>query len=114
MKINLITPEQHTSLSLIFNNYPNLTLQNKGYETPDKSKFSEEDKIKFEEVTALLKKTIHGFNSFKNFRLNKTQEIELRFDYNYNYGTTDLHFIGVGYILLDELLYGFKNGLVSA
>lgn len=109
MRINLITTEEHTQLLDIFTNFPNLTLQNKGYETLNKAKFTEEEKTKFDEVTAILKKTIHGFSSFTNFRRNKNQEIEIRLQYNYNYDGKNIPFTGVGYILLDELLNGFKN-----
>lgn len=104
MKINLLTPANHQQLLNIFNNHPNLTLQNTGYETLDKDKLTTEDKTKLSEVTDILKKTIHGFSSFQNFRRDKTQKIQLRFQYAY-----DVSFTGVGYILLDELLNGFKD-----
>jgi len=109
MKINLITKKEHTQLLDIFTNFPNLTLQNKGYETLNKETFTEEEKTKFDEVTAILRNAIHGFRCFTNFRRNKNQEIEIRLQYNYNYDGKGVPFTGVGYILLDELLNGFKN-----
>jgi hypothetical protein len=108
MKINLITKEEHATLLGIFNDYPNLRLQNKGYETLDRSKFTDEEESKFDEVTKILKKTVFGFSSFTNFRFSKNNEIEIRLQYNYNY-EGGLTFIGVGYVLLDELLNGFNN-----
>ena len=111
MKITLITPAEHTQLLDIFNNFPSLTLQNKGYEGLNKDKFTPEEKTKFDEVTSLLKKTIVGFSSFQNFRHNKDQEIQLRFQYDWTAHDRSLGipFTGVGYILLDELLNGFRD-----
>lgn len=109
MKINLITTEEHAQLLGIYNDNPILTLQNKGYETPNKSKFTENDKTKHDEVTAILRKAVHGFRSFTNFRLNNNQQIEIRLQYNYNYDGKGIPFNGVGYILLDELLKGFEK-----
>ena len=106
MKINLITNEEHDKLVDIFTKFPNLTLQNKGYETLNKNKFTDEEQTNFNEVNQILKKTIHGFSYFQNFRLTKNNEIELRLQYNYNY-EGGITFIGVGYVLLNELLNGF-------
>lgn len=111
MKINLITKEEHATLLEIFNKFPNLTVQNIGYDFHRKSPLTDEEKDKIKEVETLLRKTVFGFNSFKNFRTNnKTQEIQLRFDYNYNYDNTysGIPFNGVGYIYLDEFLNGFR------
>lgn len=110
MKINLITPEEYAMLLEAYANHPILTLQNKGYETPDKSKMTEADLAKHNEISTVLKKAIVGFSSFTNFRLNKNDEIEIRLQYNYNYEpNSGIPFTGVGYILLDELLNGFKK-----
>jgi len=111
MQITLITPDQHTQLLDICNNFPGLSLQNKGYEGLNKDKFTDEEKTKFAEVTAILKKTIVGFSSFQNFKRNKDQEIQLRFQYDWTAHDRSLGvpFTGVGYILLDELLNGFRD-----
>jgi ABC-type uncharacterized transport system substrate-binding protein len=110
MKITLVTKEEHTQLLEIFTNYPNLTVQNIGYDFHRKSPLTDEEKDKIKEVETLLRKNIFGFNSFKNFRTNnKTQEIQLRFDYNYNYDNNGIPFNGVGYLYLHELLNGFRN-----
>lgn len=109
MKINLITQEEHATLVETFNKFPNLTLQNIGYETLRKDKLSDEENDKIKEVETLLRKTIFGFSTFTNFKRSKTQEVKLRFQYNYNYDNNCVPFIGVGYILLDELLNGFTN-----
>lgn len=109
MKINLISVEEFDVLMNIYTNYPKLSLQNKGYEGIDKSTFSEDEKSQNELVTNILKKAIVGFSSFQNFRINPTaSKPEIRFQYNYNYDG-GLPFTGVGYILIEELLNGFKE-----
>jgi hypothetical protein len=108
MKINLITPEQHAELLQIQKEFPILTLQNKGYQYIDKSKLTDQDKEKIKEIETILKASISGFSSFTNFRHDNNGELQIRFQYNYDYGTKG-YFIGVGYILVDELLNGFKN-----
>ena len=105
MKIQLITPEQHENLLNIYKTYPALTLQNNGYEYINKAKLTDNEKASLKEVEEILNKHIEGFSSFSNFRLSKkTQEIEIRLQYRY-----DSSFTGVGYILLDELLNGFRD-----
>lgn len=110
MKIETITPEENDTLLSIYKNNPVLSLQNNGYEYIRKSDLTDLDKAKIKEIEGILKKSIAGFSSFSNFRLNKNQEIQIRFQYNYNYDPKNgLPFTGVGYILLDELLNGFRN-----
>jgi CRISPR/Cas system-associated protein Cas7 (RAMP superfamily) len=105
MKIELITPENHSKLLEIYKNTPALFLQNNGYEYIKKDTLTDEDKAKLKEVEVILKDSIEGFQSFTNFRLSKKeQDIEIRLQYRY-----DASFTGVGYILLDELLKGFRN-----
>ena len=107
MKIEFITPEEYNILNNIFENNKNLFLQNTGYEGIDKRKFTEADKDDFKKVTEILSKSVYGFSSFQNFRNSKkTGKPELRFQYNYGYDGGH-SFVGVGYILLDELLNGF-------
>lgn len=105
MNIQLITPEQHATLLNIYNNTPALFLQNKGYQYIKKDNLSIEDKAKLKEIEDILSQSIERFRSFSNFRLSKKEsEIEIRLQYGY-----DSSFTGVGYILLDELLNGFRN-----
>jgi hypothetical protein len=109
MKIELISSEQFDVLSNIQQKHSILTYQNKGYDGFDKSKMTDADKLAFKEVSEILSKHIKGFSSFQNFRLSKkTNEIELRFQYNYSYDG-GLHFTGVGYITLRELKNGFDK-----
>ena len=50
------------------------------------------------------------FVRFQNFRNTRENKAEIRFQYNYNYDKKeDIAFTGVGYILLEELLNGFKK-----
>ncbi len=110
MRINLINKDTYNKLLSVYNDFPILTFQNDGYEYINKSKLTDLDKAKIEEVEQILKQAIHGFSSFTNFRLSKGKgEIQIRFQYNYEYDGNGLPFIGVGYILLDELLNGFEE-----
>lgn len=108
MRIELLTTDQYNTILSIYEKYPELSLQNKGYEGIDKSKLSNEAKEDFNSIEEILKDAIAGFVRFQNFKLNKEGEIQLRFQYNYGYDGS-MYFIGVGYILLDELLNGFKD-----
>lgn len=108
MKINLISNDNFAKLLAIYQNNPNLTLQNKGFEGIDKREFTDIEKNSFKEVETILKEAVYGFSRFQNFRLNKDNEIQLRFQYNYGYDGGQ-SFTGVGYILLDELLKGFRE-----
>jgi hypothetical protein len=107
MKINLIPVEEFNVLMNAYTNYPKLSLQNKGYEGIDKSTFTADEQSQNELVTNILKKSIAGFSSFQNFRVNKTNKPEIRFQYNYNYDG-GFPFTGVGYIFIEELLNGFN------
>ena len=110
MKINLITPEQHEILSNIYNSFPALTLQNKGCEGIKRSDFTEAEAEADKQVNEILKNAVVGFRRFQNYKLDKNNNLVLRFQYNYDYKTSvNAGFVGVGYILLDELLNGFNN-----
>lgn len=110
MKIELVSQQDYNKLMDIYTNYPNLSLQNKGYEGIDKESLTTEEREKILEVSSILKKSIYGFSSFQNFRINqKTRKPEIRLQYNYNYDGNGISFTGVGYILIDELLNGFEN-----
>lgn len=89
-----------------------MSLQNKGYEYIKKHNLTDDDKAKIIEIEAILKKHIVGFSSFTNFRLDKNGEAQVRIQYDYgaeDTGPRPHYFIGVGYILLDELLNGFRE-----
>src|SRR6478735_7163016 len=107
MKIELITPEQHEYILNSYKQYPELTLQNKGYEYINKSALSDEAKEVLKSIETILNNSIVGFRSFSNFKINKAGELQLRVQYNYSYDNNLAPFTGVGYILLDELLNGF-------
>jgi hypothetical protein len=78
----------------------------------NRDKLSDLDKAKIKEIEALLGKSIVGFSSFQNFKLSTKKKVGLRFQYNYDAdyegGGNKIYFIGVGYILVNELLVGFK------
>lgn len=109
MKIQLLTQDQHDQLLNLYRSFPELTLENKGYEGINKDLLSPEAKDATNKITSILNDSIRGFSSFQNFCHSKEGEIRLRIQYNYSYDTNDLPFTGVGYILLSELLNGFNN-----
>lgn len=103
MTITLITPDEHAELLNIQKSHQILTYQNKGFDTFDKSKMTDSDKAAFAKVSDILKKSIVRFREFQNFKITSSGELSIRFQYGY-----DERFTGVGYILLDELLNGFR------
>lgn len=104
MKIELISKDEHSLIEKIYKNFPILTFQNKGFEYINKSKFNEREKEAFDAVTKILKKSVEAFVEFSNFQTTKEGKIRIRLQYHW-----DKTFIGVGYILLDELLNGFNE-----
>lgn len=108
MRIELITKEQHSILKSIFEKFPALTLQNVGYQYIDRSKFTAEEEEADKVVTEILSKSVKGFVEFSNFRINRNNEIKIRLQYDYSWDV-NYPYIGVGYILLDELLNGFNE-----
>ena len=115
MRITLISPEEHKFLMESYENYPRLCLQNQGYEYINPKSLDEEDTERIKEIETILRKSILGFSKFSNFKKDKNENPQIRFQYDYGadveYGT---HFTGVGYIKIDELLNGFdKNESVQ-
>lgn len=109
MKIQLLTPEQHDEILSIYKSFPELTLENKGFEGINRREFSNEAKEADTKINAILKNTVVGFSSFQNFCHTKERAIRLRLQYNYGAEDNSMPFTGVGYILLSELLNGFKE-----
>lgn len=109
--IEFITQEEFERISDIFSLYPALTYNIPGYGGLDKSKFTKEESLAFKEVEDLLRKTIDGFAEFQNFTTGArgTGPVRLRFQYNYGYDGIGIHFKGVGYIKIGELLNGFEE-----
>ncbi len=104
MKIQPITEETYEQLRDIQEQHPELTLQNEGYEYLDKREFSPETMDAYQTVSDILREHIDGFRKFHNFKLSRNGEVRLRFDYKW-----DSSFTGAGYLLLDELLNGFRK-----
>lgn len=109
MKITLLTQEQHDQLLHIHNSFPELTLENKGYEGIDRRNFSIEAKEADSQVKVILKETVCGFSEFQNFCHTKDGDIRIRLQYNWGAEDNSMPFTGVGYVLLTELLNGFNN-----
>jgi len=111
MTIDLISQEQFDKIKKINDDFPVLFLQNVGYQYIHK-KFTESEAKAKSVVEEILKKHIVGFSEFNNFRRNKkTNELELRFQYNWEADAEkpSRSYIGVGYITLNELKNGFKR-----
>lgn len=104
MTIELLTPEQHATILSAYEKYPELFLQNKGYEYINRNDISEAAKCQLNNIESILKDTIKGFVSFSNFCHDKNGELSLRIQYHYDHS-----FTGVGYVLLSELLNGFDS-----
>ena len=120
MTIFLIKKEEYKTLKRIQEKYPILTFEQKEpFTYIDKSKFTEDDKIVFGMITDILKKAIVGFREFNNFLFSKEKkELKIRFQYDWSLNTdangniirdNGQPFTGVGYLFLDELLYGFRE-----
>lgn len=110
MRITLIKKRVYNKLLKYYKDFPALTLQNKGYENINRNKFTEKEKKADKEIIDILKTSIVGFRRFQNFKLDKNNNIVLRFQYNYDYEkSVSAGFTGVGYILLNELLNGFNE-----
>lgn len=112
MTINLITEEQHEELLHIQESYDVLNLQNVGYEYIPK-KVLIDFKEQVDKVESILKEAVVGFARFNNFRLSKDGKKQVRFQYNWGADDDTRPFIGVGYLLIDELLYGFNKEALS-
>jgi hypothetical protein len=109
MRIELITQEEHKFLLDTQKNFPNLTYQNTGYDYPDKSLWTEEDKQAFDKVVEILRRSVLGFSSFNHFKISKSGRIKIRLQYDWSAHDGGLPFTGVGYILVDELFKGFES-----
>lgn len=110
MTIKLMEKELYNKIVDFQKKHPILTFQNEGYQYVDKTKFTEEDNKAFKEVQTIIGNHITGFISFDNFKISKNNEVKIRFHYNYGADDPTGHsFNGVGYILLEELLNGFKD-----
>lgn len=108
MTINLITQEQHAELLKIHSDHKVLTFQNDGYEYIKEPLLSE-DRVAIRRIESILQNHIIGFNSFTNFRM-KNDMVEIRFDFNWKADEgKGGYYNGVGYILVDQLLKGFKK-----
>jgi hypothetical protein len=114
MKIQLLTQDQHAELLNIYQSFPELTLENKGYEGINRREFSQQAKEADSAVNAILKESIIGFSSFQNFCHTKEGDIRLRVQYNWGAEDNTMPFTGVGYILLDELLNGFTENTIKS
>ena len=112
MRITLIEHYEYDMLMKVQAEHPNLTYQNKGYDYPDKSKWTPEDLEAFKKCEDFLKQCIKGFREFNHFILRNSGKMGIRFQYNWTADEEDpnkLPFTGVGYLEVQELLNGFNE-----
>ena len=107
MQITLCSREIYDELQQIADEHPELIFQNNGYEYLDRS-IREAKAEQMARVSAILKERVTGFHRFFNFK-NSPAGLVLRFDYDWGAKDKSRYFIGVGYLLLSELLNGFKE-----
>jgi hypothetical protein len=108
MTIELIDQKTYDRIMSIQKDHPILTFQNDGYEYINRDKFTEKDSKAYEEISTILKDHVRDFVKFFNFYIGrKSGNILLRFDYVWDPEHT--HFVGVGYLHVDELLNGFNT-----
>lgn len=108
MKIKLISGEVHAELQDLFDEYPDLCLQNQGYEYLSPA-VRERRAEQISRIGEILREHVAGFAKFHNFKMEKTGHILLRFDYDWGAGDNSHHFVGVGYVRLDDLRDGFPK-----
>ena len=109
MHINLVTPELHAELTQLASDHPELIFDNVGYQYLG-AKVREDKAVPLARIKEILKEHIIGFSEFYNFRRRADGGLVLRFDYNWGEEDGKLHFIGVGYLLLEQLRDGFPAG----
>jgi hypothetical protein len=109
MQITRIDQQTHDELKRLFEDNPELRLQNRGYEYIGCA-VREAKAPQLARIAEILKQHITGFHEFHNFRTGKEGEIVLRFDYDWGAEDKTLRFCGVGYLPLDHLRDGFLNG----
>lgn len=115
MTIKLISREEYDFLIKTFNEVRGLFLQNNGYEYIRKE-FTKEEKESRDKVVEILSKSIIGFSEFSNFRNSKRkgsdiEKPQIRIQYNWEADNPSgaRSYIGVGYLLIENLLYGFSK-----
>lgn len=110
MEIKLISKETYKVIKNLYDTYPNLTYENTGYDGIANDRLGPHEIGAIGYIEMILKQYITGFVSFQNFRT-RGSDIQIRFQYNYNADNPNggIPFTGVGYIMLDELLNGFKS-----
>lgn len=109
MRIELLTQDQYDEILALYKAFPELTLENNGYEYINRREFTDEAKEADKKVSDILKANIYGFQSFSNFCHDKDGNIRIRIQYNWGAEDNSMPFTGVGYCLLTELLNGFNE-----
>jgi len=86
----------HEKLIAYQKDYPELTLDNQGYQYLS-LKIQEERKKEIEEISKILKETVEGFRKFNNFKPRKNGSFDVRVQYAW-----DERFDGVGYFPIND------------
>ena len=107
MTIETISQEESNRVIELKEQFPLLVYEARGYDTPDKSEWTQENHDAFKEIEDLLREHIVGFSSFQNLMFDKKGQLNFRLQYNYGAEDNSMSFTGVGYITLRELTNGF-------
>ena len=100
--IRTITNSEFWELLDIYQKYPNLSLQNVGYEEP---LLDESDELAVKRIESILKESIKDFVRFQNFSMRQDGFLQIRLQYRWD---DDICFVGVGYVTLKELVKGYE------
>lgn len=87
----------YNRLREIQDEYPDLTYNNKGYESLSREAFDKHKDL-LDEITEICKETVNGFSSFNHFKKRKDGTVVLRLQYKWS---DSPHFTGVGYFNVD-------------
>jgi hypothetical protein len=112
MTIKKLTQQEYDELLVIQQTHEKLTFHNDGYQYLKMDELNEEETKAFHRAANIVSTHIIGFIEFNHFRRTKNEkegDLGIRFQYNYGAEDDSMSFTGVGYILLDELLNGFKS-----
>ena len=99
----MTTQEKMERLRQIISDYPELVFNNDGYERLPKDIYTLRKPI-ISEINKILKTMILGFSYFQNFKPRKDGSVCVRCQYNWNAGTEQSQFIGVGYFTFEQLV----------
>lgn len=107
MKVTLISEALYDEINKLITDNPELVFDNQGYEYLS-FKVCNDKSSEITRIAEILREHVVGFSKFFNFK-KKRGKTFLRFDYDWGAANSTMHFIGVGYLDLEHLRYGFPE-----